>query len=75
MGRGKVTGLGAQTEERMDTMTVCGRTADAIMSHGVQLPDVFEVLPREEAQRECQRELATTRVLCLKLLAEKALVV
>ena len=50
------------------------RTAAAIMSHGVQLPDVFEVLPREEAQREFQRELATMRALILKLFAEKPLV-
>jgi hypothetical protein len=50
------------------------KTADAIMSHGVQLPDLFDVLPREEAHREFQRELATMRALCLKLLAEKQLV-
>jgi hypothetical protein len=50
------------------------KTADAIMSHGVQLPDVFDVLPREEAHREFHRELAIMRALCLKLLAEKQLV-
>jgi hypothetical protein len=50
------------------------RTADAIMSHGVQLSDVFDVLSREEAHREFQRELATMRALCLKLLAEKQLI-
>ena len=50
------------------------KTADAIMSHGVQLPDLFEVLPLTEAHREFQRELAATRWLCLKLLAEKPLV-
>jgi hypothetical protein len=50
------------------------KTADAIMSHGVQLPDVFDVLSREEAHREFQRELATMRDLCLKLLAEKQLI-
>jgi hypothetical protein len=49
-------------------------TADAIMSHGVQLPDLFDALPREEAHREFQRELATMRELCLKLLAEKPLI-
>jgi hypothetical protein len=47
------------------------KTADAIMSHGVQLPDLFEVLPLTEAQREFQRELAMMRSLCLKLLEEK----
>ena len=50
------------------------KTADAIMSHGVQLPDLFDALPREEAHREFQRELATMRALCLKLLEEKQLV-
>jgi hypothetical protein len=50
------------------------KTADAIMSHGVQLPDLFDVLPREEAEHEFQRELATMRGLCLKHLAEKQLV-
>ncbi len=46
-------------------------TADAVMSHGVQLPDLFEALPMAEAQREFQRELATMRALCLKLLEQK----
>lgn len=50
------------------------KTADKIMSHGVQLPDLFEALPAEEAHREFQRELATMRALCLKLLEEKQLV-
>src|SRR5437867_78873 len=35
------------------------KTADTIMSHGVQLPDLFDALSAEEAQREFQRELAT----------------
>jgi hypothetical protein len=39
------------------------KTADAVMSHGVQLPDLFEALPTAEAQREFQRELATMRAL------------
>lgn len=50
------------------------KTADAIMSHGVQLPDLFEALPAEEAHREFQRELSAMRSLCLKLLEEKQLV-
>jgi len=49
------------------------KTADGIMSHGVQLPDVFTVLPPEEAQREFQRELEAMRGLCLKLLQPKRL--
>ena len=50
------------------------KLADAIMSHGVQLSDLFEALPPEEAQREFQRELATIRALCLKLLEAQRLV-
>jgi len=44
-------------------------TADEIMSRGVQLPDVFDALPVEEAQQEYQRELAAIHALCLKLIA------
>jgi hypothetical protein len=43
-------------------------TADEIMSRGVQLPDLFEVLPTEVAQREFQRELTKLHALCLRLL-------
>ena len=50
------------------------KTAEAVMSHGVQLQDLFEALPTAEAQREFQRELATMRALCLKLLEQKQLV-
>ena len=50
------------------------KTADAVMSHGVQLPDVCDVLPREEAHREFRRELAIMRALCLKFLEERQLV-
>ncbi|SRR5712692_5703763 len=50
------------------------KTADEIMSRGVQLPDLFEALPTEEAHREFQRELATMRALCLKLLEKKKMV-
>jgi hypothetical protein len=50
------------------------KTAEAVMSHGVQLPDLFDALPPAEAQREFQRELATMRALCLKLLEQKQLV-
>jgi hypothetical protein len=44
------------------------KRADKIMSHGVQLPDLFTVLPAEEAHREFQRELAAMRSLCLEML-------
>ena len=50
------------------------KTADAIMSHGVQLPDLLEILSPTEAHREFQRELAAMRSLCLKLLEEQQLV-
>ncbi|PIU30824.1 MAG: hypothetical protein COT06_11480 [Syntrophobacteraceae bacterium CG07_land_8_20_14_0_80_61_8] len=47
------------------------KIADQIMSHGVQLPDLFDALPAEEAQREFQHELASMRSLCLKMLEEQ----
>ncbi|MDI6795033.1 MAG: hypothetical protein QME81_19555 [bacterium] len=47
------------------------REANVIMSHGVQLPDLFDCLSTEEAQREFYHELETIRALCLTLL-EKA---
>jgi hypothetical protein len=43
------------------------REANAIMSHGVQLPDLFDSLSPEEAQREFCHELETMRSLCLRL--------
>lgn len=53
--------------------TLRNQSADTIMSHGVQLPDLFEALPPKEAQREFQRELALMRTLCMGLLAAKRL--
>jgi hypothetical protein len=47
------------------------REANEIMSHGVQLPDLFDCLPAEDAQREFYHELETMRALCLKLLEKK----
>lgn len=47
------------------------KKADAIMSHGIQLPDLFEVLPADEAAREFFRELEAMRSLCTSLLATK----
>ena len=49
------------------------RTADAIMGRGVQLPDLFGVLPAGDAQREFSRELEIMRTLCLKLLTPVAM--
>lgn len=51
-----------------------GKTADEIMSRGVQLPDLFDALPAEDAHREFQHELETMRSLCRKLLDERKLV-
>ena len=50
------------------------KTADEIMSRGIQLPDLFAALPTEEAHREFQRELAKMRSLCLKLIESQRLV-
>ena len=50
------------------------KTTNAIMSHGVQLPDLFDALPTEEAHRQFQRGSRSCRTLCLKLLEEKCLV-
>lgn len=50
------------------------KLADKIMSHGVQLPDLFDILPAEKAHRKFQRELAKMRELCLRLLESKRLV-
>jgi hypothetical protein len=47
------------------------KAADEVMSRGTQLPDLFDVLPAKEAQREFQRELAALRSLCWKLLERK----
>jgi uncharacterized protein involved in exopolysaccharide biosynthesis len=47
------------------------KAADEVMSRGVQLPDLFEALPAEQAQREFQRELAAMRSLCLQLLQRR----
>lgn len=50
------------------------KIADKIMSHGVQLADLFEALPKREAQQEFQRELDGMRSLCFRLLKEQKVV-
>ncbi len=45
--------------------------ADEVMSRGVQLLDLFDALPAEEAQQEYQRELAAMHTLCLKLIEDR----
>lgn len=47
------------------------KEANAIMSPGVQLSDLFECFPAEEAQREFYRELEIMRSLCLQILDKK----
>ncbi|MGH7597446.1 MAG: hypothetical protein ACREOI_13920 [bacterium] len=44
------------------------KNADAIMGHGVQLPDLFNFLPVAEAHREFTHELEAMRSLCLRIL-------
>ena|SRR5688572_10174276 len=44
------------------------KLADRLMSHGVQLADLFDAMPIEEAHREFQHELEVMRGLCLELL-------
>ena len=48
--------------------TINNNIADSIMSHGVQLPDIFDCLSAEEAQREFLHELEIIRSLSLTLL-------
>ncbi len=48
------------------------KEAQVIMSRGVQLPDLFDCLPPDEARREFYRELEIIRSLCLKPFREKA---
>ena len=47
------------------------READAIMSRGVQLPDLFAHLPPEEARRALLHELEEMRALCASLLEKE----
>jgi hypothetical protein len=49
------------------------KVADEIMSRGVQLHDLFDALPVEDAQQEFQREIAAIRALCLALLDDRRL--
>jgi hypothetical protein len=42
--------------------------AGKIMSHGVPLPDLFDILPIEEAQRQFLLALHAMRSLCFRLI-------
>lgn len=48
-------------------------TAEEIMSRGVQLPDLFDVLPPKQARAEFQKELRKMRALSLGILERKQL--
>lgn len=47
------------------------RECDEIMSRGVQLADLFDIVPADQAQREFHRELTKFRTACLKLMEHK----
>lgn len=49
------------------------KDADAMMRHGVQLPDLFNFLPAAEAHRELTHELEAIRSLCLDFWKVRAL--
>jgi hypothetical protein len=46
--------------------------ADEIMGRGLQLADLFDALPAEEAEVEFQRELGEIRSLCSQLLGKQS---
>ena len=50
---------------------VKSKTAREIMARGIQLPDLFEALPKEEALQEFQSEISKMRSLCLELIGEQ----
>jgi hypothetical protein len=47
------------------------KVADEIMGRGVQLPDLFEILPAKVAATELEAELTRIRSACLKLMRRK----
>jgi hypothetical protein len=49
------------------------KTADRIMSRGVQLPDLFDALSADEAARQLREELRAIQDLCRSLLHRKSL--
>src|SRR5690348_8999866 len=50
------------------------KIADEIMGRGMQLADLFDVMPVSEAQNEFDNELETMRGLCARLLKTRKLV-
>jgi len=49
------------------------KAADEIMGRGVQLPDLFEALEPDEANRELREELRAIHDLCRTLIQPKSL--
>lgn len=45
--------------------------ANRLMSHGVQLDDLFSILPKKEAAAEFQKELQQMTSLCHRILESK----
>ena len=50
------------------------KSANEVMGRGLQLADLFDGLPLEEAQREYARELAAMKALCMNLIEKEHLV-
>ena len=51
------------------------KRADEVMGRGVQLPDLFDALPAEEAYREFQHELQAMKALCHDVLQARRVAV
>ena len=51
--------------------SIKNKTARDIMARGIQLADLFDALPSEEALQEFHREIAKIRELCLELIGEQ----
>jgi len=51
------------------------KRADEVMGRGVQLADLFDALPAEEAYREFQHELQAMKALCHALLEAERIAV
>src|SRR5438105_2855564 len=49
------------------------KSADEIMSRGVQLPDLFDALTADEAARELREELRSMQDLCRAVLQRKSM--
>lgn len=69
-GLGEVTaGFYNSTNGLYVKRSLRNKDAEELMSRGVQLADLFEVLPRRQAEAELKRERNAMRIICYKLLA------